>query len=109
MAITLFTRSALCVAVSTLSMAAFGQDAAPIDNVTIFGHRSDVADVPGSAHVVDSASLEVLIESDIMRVLRAVPGVYVQEEEGFGLRPNIGIRGSGLDRSARIALLRTVF
>ncbi len=100
-----FSRTALCVALSMLSMAAFGQNAAPIDNVTIFGHSSDVADVPGSAHVIDSASLEVLIESDIMRVLRAVPGVYVQEEEGFGLRPNIGIRGSGLDRSARIALL----
>ena len=100
-----FSRTALCVALSMLSMAAFGQDAAPIDNVTIFGHSSDVADVPGSAHIIDSASLEVLIESDIMRVLRAVPGVYVQEEEGFGLRPNIGIRGSGLDRSARIALL----
>ncbi|MGI9219624.1 MAG: TonB-dependent receptor family protein, partial [Woeseiaceae bacterium] len=82
-----------------------GQELTPIDNVTIIGHRGDVADVPGSAHVIDSEALEVFIENDIMRVLRSVPGVYLQEEEGFGLRPNIGIRGSGLDRSARIALL----
>ena len=108
-------RTALCVAVSALSMTAYGQDAhgdnyaeqdaQPIDTVTIIGRRGDVADVPGSAHVIDSEALGVFIESDILRVLRSVPGVYVQEEEGFGLRPNIGIRGSGLDRSARIALL----
>ena len=102
---TRFSRATVCVAASVLCMAAFGQDATPIDNVTIFGHSSDVADVPGSAHVLDNEALEVFIDSDIMRVLRSVPGVYVQEEEGFGLRPNIGIRGSGLDRSARIALL----
>jgi Fe(3+) dicitrate transport protein len=76
-----------------------------IDTVTIIGRRGDVADVPGSAHVVDNEELAEFIQSDILRVLRTVPGVYVQEEEGFGLRPNIGIRGSGLDRSARIALL----
>ena len=104
-------RTALCVAVSLISMAAHGQDAdrdrdlQPIDTVTIIGHRGDVADVPGSAHVITHEALAVFIESDILRVLRTVPGVYLQEEEGFGLRPNIGIRGSGLDRSARIALL----
>jgi Fe(3+) dicitrate transport protein len=76
-----------------------------IDTVTIIGRKTDVADIPGSAHVVDSEELAEFAQSDILRVLRSVPGVYVQEEEGFGLRPNIGIRGSGLDRSARIALL----
>jgi len=76
-----------------------------IDSVTIIGKRTDVADIPGSAHVVDAEELAEFAQSDILRVLRAVPGVYVQEEEGYGLRPNIGIRGSGLDRSARIALL----
>lgn len=76
-----------------------------IDTVTIIGKRTDVADIPGSAHVVDSEELAEFAQSDVLRVLRSVPGVYVQEEEGFGLRPNIGIRGSGLDRSARIALL----
>jgi Fe(3+) dicitrate transport protein len=78
---------------------------APLDNVTIIGRQSDVADVPGSAHLIDQEQLATFAQSDVMRVLRNVPGVYVQEEEGFGLRPNIGIRGSGLDRSSRIALL----
>ena len=82
-----------------------GQASEPIDSVTIIGHKDDVADVPGSAHVIDAAALDVFNDTDILRVLRTVPGVYLQEEEGFGLRPNIGIRGSGLDRSARIALL----
>lgn len=77
----------------------------PIDVVTIIGRAADTADIPGSAHIIDAEALATFNQSDILRVLRAVPGVYVQEEEGFGLRPNIGIRGSGLDRSARIALL----
>ena len=78
---------------------------AVLDNVTIIGHQRDVADVPGSAHLVSHEELQAFLQADVMRVLRTVPGVYVQEEEGFGLRPNIGIRGSGLDRSSRIALL----
>ena len=80
-------------------------DETALDNVTIIGRKSDAADVPGSAHVIDNEHLATFMQSDVMRVLRTVPGVYVQEEEGFGLRPNIGIRGSGLDRSSRIALL----
>ncbi len=80
-------------------------DDTDLDNVTIIGRQSDVVDIPGSAHVIDHEQLATFMQSDVMRVLRTVPGVYVQEEEGFGLRPNIGIRGSGLDRSSRIALL----
>jgi len=76
-----------------------------LDEVTIIGQRRDPADIPGSAHVVGQEELQTFLQSDVMRVLRTVPGVYIQEEEGFGLRPNIGIRGSGLDRSARVALL----
>ena len=104
-------RTALGLSLLVVSLAAYGQKSGadtalgPIDTITIIGRTADVADVPGSAHVMDAEALGVFNDTDILRVLRAVPGVYVQEEEGFGLRPNIGIRGSGLDRSARIALL----
>ncbi len=97
--------TALLMLSATVFAVDITSDAEEIDTVTIIGSRSDAADVPGSAHVIDSEELAAFAQSDVLRVLRAVPGVYVQEEEGFGLRPNIGIRGSGLDRSARIALL----
>ena len=104
-------RTALCTAVSLAVANVHAQETdardvvAPIDNVTIIGRKLDATDIPGSAAIVDLDELEVFNDTDILRVLRTVPGVYLQEEEGFGLRPNIGIRGSGLDRSARIALL----
>jgi Fe(3+) dicitrate transport protein len=97
------------LALVSLPVFGFAQDLAKsseaIDTVTIIGKRADVADIPGSAHIIDAEALVEFAQSDILRILRSVPGVYVQEEEGFGLRPNIGIRGSGLDRSTRIALL----
>ncbi len=37
--------------------------------------------------------------------LRKVSGVNVRDEEGFGLRPNIGIRGTNPTRSTKILLL----
>jgi Fe(3+) dicitrate transport protein len=99
------TLLASTLALPFAATAAVDGAAESIDTITIFGRKGDVADVPGSAHKVDSEELAIFITADILRALRSVPGVYLQEEEGFGLRPNIGIRGSGLDRSARIALL----
>jgi Fe(3+) dicitrate transport protein len=101
--------AAVTAALLCTPLPGFAQDvtkeAEAIDTVTIIGKKSAAVDVPGSAHVIDTEELQTFVNSDVLRVLRTVPGVYVQEEEGFGLRPNIGIRGSGLDRSARIALL----
>lgn len=61
--------------------------------------------VAGSAHVVSEKELERQEYDDVHRVLANVPGVYVRGEDGFGLRPNIGLRGANPDRSAKITLL----
>ena len=97
--------SAVLAALPLAALADAADTVQEIDTVTIIGKKADITDIPGSAHVVDTETLAEFAQSDILRVLRTVPGVYIQEEEGWGLRPNIGIRGSGLDRSARIALL----
>lgn len=80
-------------------------DPVQLSSVTIVGSAAAARDIGGSAHFVGPDELEQFKYSDIHRVLRSVPGVYVQDEEGFGHRPNIGIRGSGQDRSSRIAVL----
>lgn len=102
---------ALSVALTSAAAAA-AADAAAADAdvwgtglITVTAQRSDVLDIGGSVTVLDAEALDTFSYSDVNRVLRQVPGVIIQEEDGFGLRPNIGIRGSGTDRSARIAVM----
>jgi Fe(3+) dicitrate transport protein len=73
--------------------------------ITVTAARTDVLNIGGSVTVLDAAALDKFSYSDVNRVLRQVPGVIIQEEDGFGNRPNIGIRGSGTDRSARVAIM----
>src|SRR5262249_48608063 len=44
-------------------------------------------------------------QSDPNQVLLRMPGVQVRQEDGFGLRPNIGIRGTDSERSRQITLM----
>lgn len=62
-------------------------------------------DIPGSVHYITPVELQKFSYSDINRTLRAVPGVNLQEEDGFGLRPNIGLRGTGVERSSKITIM----
>jgi Fe(3+) dicitrate transport protein len=67
--------------------------------------REKVVVTPGSVHTVDKEELERHERNDIHHILIGVPGVYVREEDGFGLRPNIGMRGVSSERSAKVALM----
>ena len=76
-----------------------------LEETTIIGKHHALREIPGSAHTVDAGDIERFRYSDIHQLLRQVPGLNMREEEGYGLRPNIGIRGSATERSERITLM----
>ena len=76
-----------------------------VDRIHVVGERTERAKIPGSATRLGTEDLETFKYQDILRTLRMVPGVNIQEEDGYGLRPNIGLRGSGVERSAKITLM----
>ncbi len=78
---------------------------AALEEVTIVGDPSQMRELTGAAQIIGPTELERLQYSDIQRIIRQVPGVAVQLEDGFGLRPNISIRGTASDRSSRITML----
>jgi len=88
---------------SALSNSAIADD--DMEHLTIFGNAQAVNDIPGSAHLISQTELEKFDFTDIMRTLTSVPGVYVLEEDGYGLRPNIGMRGTGQNRSEKVTIM----
>jgi Fe(3+) dicitrate transport protein len=59
----------------------------------------------GSIHIVKESKLQRFEQDDPHAVLQSVPGVYARGEDGFGLRPNVGLRGVNPDRSKKVTLL----
>ena len=80
-----------------------------LQNIEIIGGSEKAKILPGSGHVVTKEQMEVELIDDINQVLKTVPGVYVREEDGYGLRPNIGIRGGTSERSDKITLMEMGF
>ncbi|HMO38419.1 MAG TPA: TonB-dependent receptor [Saprospiraceae bacterium] len=74
--------------------------------VRILGEKPRLmSDVPGSATFLSKKTLQSLQPINGNEVLRTVPGLHIVEEEGIGMRINIGIRGLDPDRSSRVLVL----
>ena len=76
-----------------------------VESVTIIGTKDDVKDLPGSGAVILNNDLQKAMDTDIQKILTAVPGIYMRTEEGYGLRPNISIRGTAIERSGKVTIM----
>jgi Fe(3+) dicitrate transport protein len=76
-----------------------------VESVTIIGSKDDLINLAGSGAVVSNEDLQKAMDTDIQKILTAVPGIYMRTEEGYGLRPNISIRGTAIERSAKVTVM----
>lgn len=80
-------------------------DEAVLETVTVIGNARKADEVPGSATVVSGETLKSSRVMTTNEALRKAPGINVRDEEGFGMRPNIGVRGLNPTRSTKVLLL----
>jgi len=73
--------------------------------IDVIGKSENLRNISGSADVIDKKTLEQSRVFNVTEALRKVPGINVRDEEGMGLRPNIGIRGLNPTRSTKTTLL----
>ena len=72
--------------------------------VSIIGSKFNIKDIAGSAAYLDTQDIRQHNVDDINRALRRVPGVNLRGEDGFGLFPNISLRGVDPSRSAKVTI-----
>jgi len=80
-------------------------DRATDATILVIGQRLNLLKIPGSGQTIEDEDLVRARVFSLNEAFRAVPGVFPRDEEGLGLRPNIGIRGLLPTRSTKVLLL----
>jgi Fe(3+) dicitrate transport protein len=72
---------------------------------TVLGGTDGLLELPGSGAYLTGGDFQRKNFTNVQRILREVPGVYVREEDGFGNFPNISLRGGDGTRSEKVTLM----
>ena len=101
-------KKTVCCLISGLAISAQGVYATSdemLEEVMVIGSATQAQNLAGSGAVIESQQLANEVITDINQALKTIPGVYIREEDGSGLRPNIGIRGATSERGEKITLM----
>lgn len=80
-------------------------EAEELAEITILASRERVSTLGTPVQHVGAVDLAESKVLSVNEALRKLPGVLARDEEGLGLRPNIGIRGLNPTRSSKVLLL----
>ncbi len=97
--------AALLIAQTGWALAQDTPAAVEMPRIDVIGSVENLPNIAGAGHILDSEELETSRVFTVNEALRKVPGVHVRDEEGFGIRPNIAIRGLNPTRSTKVTLL----
>jgi Fe(3+) dicitrate transport protein len=86
------------------------QPAAIAEEVVVNGNQiaetpEEVTRIPGAVDFIDKTTLETSRVFTFAEALRKVSGINVRDDEGFGTKPHISIRGVNPTRSTKVLLL----
>ena len=99
-------KSVLLLILSFAFATAFADDQLNlIEEVVVIGSKDEIRKIAGSGGIIEEEQLDRMDYTDLNQILSSIPGIYFREEDGFGLRPNIGIRGATTDRSQKITMM----
>jgi Fe(3+) dicitrate transport protein len=93
------------IALATCLSGTAHAEALESETIIVVGQRSNLLKIAGSGATIEEADLVRARVFTINDALRQVSGVFARDEEGLGLRPNIGIRGLSPIRSSKVLLL----
>lgn len=77
----------------------------PLPETALIGSEEAERTLPASGAYLGEETLRRHLNADVNRVLRQVPGVYLREEDGMGLFPNISLRGVTTERSKAVTIM----
>lgn len=104
------TREVAVPSAQTRNLTLTLQPAAIAEEVAVTANRiadtpEEMQRIPGAVDLLDKETLEISRVFNFAEALRKLPGVNVRDDEGFGTRPHISIRGTNPTRSTKVLLL----
>lgn len=106
----------VCLASLATALALRAQSAAPaapapeeppvmLPSVAVIGSKENVERLPGSGVFLDSSDIRGFAYDDLNQVIRQTPGIYMRPEDGYGLFPNVSLRGVSTTRNSKLTIM----